>query len=424
MAVVAASAQPAPSDAAPRTRRYGPLIEDYAPYVGQSSCKPKDKPGVVAFRDLVLAAYPGTRAGSIGRACSAGGSSEHKEGRAWDWGVRAGVPEERKAAEDLLDWLLADDPRGNPHALARRLGIMYVIWRRRIWSTWARGWQVYCVKDEDGCRSPTSGNLVSPHTDHVHFSFSWPGARMRTSFWDVRRSRIADVAGDGLGGYRMVGGNGQVVARGAASYGSKQGFTKRPVVATDATPTGGGYWLLTEGGAVLAFGDARKHGRVRDAGDAVDIEGTPTGAGYWIATADGAVSAFGDAASFGDAAGQGVVVVGMAATATGRGYWLFGSRGEVLPFGDAPSLGDATGRSLPSRVVAGEAMGSDGYWLATRSGRVYAFGAARRHGKLEDGSGVPPVAGIAATPGRGGYWLVGTRGRVAAFGDAVWLGNL
>ncbi|MGW1714425.1 hypothetical protein [Streptomyces sp. NPDC002156] len=153
----------------PTTPDFGPRIDDYARYEGQRGCDPAAKPGLLAFRDLVLAAYPGTRSLGIGRECGKPGVSEHKEGRAWDWGVDAHT--QGHIADDLIDWLLATDRHGNPHALARRFGIMYIIWNRRVWQAYraGAGW------------TPYTG--TSPHTDHVHFSFGWAGARKETSWW-------------------------------------------------------------------------------------------------------------------------------------------------------------------------------------------------------------------------------------------------
>jgi hypothetical protein len=67
----------------------GPL-DDLAPYQPQTTCDPTPKPGVVGFQEIVLAAYPSTSSYGISRDCSIGGRSEHKEGRAWDWGVAVG----------------------------------------------------------------------------------------------------------------------------------------------------------------------------------------------------------------------------------------------------------------------------------------------------------------------------------------------
>ena len=150
---------------------YGPEIEAYPEYERQQRCQPRDdRPGVTGFRDLVLERYPGTRDGGIVRACHLGGPSLHKEGRAWDWMLDAGDPDEQAMADEVLEWLLETDEHGNRHAMARRLGVIYIIWDRRIWSTASPGsWQPY--------------RGASPHTDHVHIAFSDAGADAKTSYW-------------------------------------------------------------------------------------------------------------------------------------------------------------------------------------------------------------------------------------------------
>ena len=151
--------------------RYAAAIEPLAGYQAQTTCSPSAKPGVVDFTRRLLRAYPTTRSLGIVRACSAGGRSEHKEGRAFDWGVNARSAADRARVARLMTWLLKADKYGNRFAMARRLGIQYMIWNRKIWGSYAAGsgWRRY------------SG--ASPHTDHVHFSFTWAGARARTSFW-------------------------------------------------------------------------------------------------------------------------------------------------------------------------------------------------------------------------------------------------
>jgi hypothetical protein len=147
-------------------------LDDRAPYQPQSTCDPTPKPGVVGFQAIVLAAYPGTPSYGISRDCSIGGRSEHKEGRAWDWGVAVSDPAQDAAARQVFDWLFRADARGRRFAMARRLGVMYIIYNRRIWGSYRarKGWRPYVG--------------ANPHTDHVHFSFSWEGARKQTSYWD------------------------------------------------------------------------------------------------------------------------------------------------------------------------------------------------------------------------------------------------
>jgi hypothetical protein len=185
---ILASATPAQAKV-PVTPNFGPLIEDYAGYDGQDTCKPKPKPGVVAFKNLVLETYPTTGAGNISRACNIGGTSEHKEGRAWDWGVNAAIESQKKKATNLLGWLFATDKHGNKHAIARRVGIMYIVWNRRMWGAWNPGWETYCVQKGNKCVDPDDGSVKHPHRDHMHISFSWPGARKETSFWHPELSK-------------------------------------------------------------------------------------------------------------------------------------------------------------------------------------------------------------------------------------------
>jgi hypothetical protein len=187
--VLAVGQTPRSAMAAPATPSFGPVIEDYAPYQGQKRCRPKPKPGVVAFEELLLEAYPDSTWFGISRPCKVGGQSEHKEGRALDWARAASDPVQRAEGKEVLSWLLATDAYGNRHAMIRRLGIMYVVWNRRIWSTWERGWEVYCIQRGPRCKDPDSKAALVPHTDHVHFSFGWPGARMLTSFWHSELSQ-------------------------------------------------------------------------------------------------------------------------------------------------------------------------------------------------------------------------------------------
>lgn len=145
-------------------------IEPFPSYDGQSTCSPTTKTGTGRFRAMVMAALGGTDLG-IGRACNIGGTSEHKEGRAWDWGMNANSSADRAKVQRLMTWLLATDGAGNKYAMARRLGIMYIIWNRQMFRLYRpeSGWQSY------------SG--PSPHIDHVHFSLTRAGGAGTTSYW-------------------------------------------------------------------------------------------------------------------------------------------------------------------------------------------------------------------------------------------------
>lgn len=182
-------------------------IEPYASHEPQTTCSPTAKPGTVVLRDSLLGVHPVTRNLGIVRACHLGGRSEHKEGRAFDWGAYVHRPLERAAVERFLAQLLATDADGNRHALARRMGVMYVIWNGSIWSASraGEGWRRY------------SG--PSPHTDHVHISLNWAGARGQTSFF-TQNLAAAGVLG--------------LVPPGATVPTSDTGGTSAP-----ATPIGG-----------------------------------------------------------------------------------------------------------------------------------------------------------------------------------------
>jgi hypothetical protein len=174
------------ASAAPVTPAFGPTIDGYASYDPQTACEPSPKPGVLDFRDLLNMTY-GNHTAFIDRSCDDPAVSEHKEGRALDYMLDVNNATENAIANDILNWLLATDQYGNRHAMARRLGIMYIIRNRQIWASYraSEGWRPY-----DGS---------NPHTDHIHFSFSWAGALRNTTWWTARNGANAVAAGDVTG---------------------------------------------------------------------------------------------------------------------------------------------------------------------------------------------------------------------------------
>lgn len=137
-------------------------VDPASPYAPQVSCSPADLAGPTKLRELVMKTYGVGGRGNISRSCTQG-VSEHSEGRAWDWMVNVKVKKEKAAVADFLAWLTADKGVN-----ARRLGIMYVIYNQKIWGIY---------REKDGWRKS------SGHTDHIHVSFGWAGARANTSFW-------------------------------------------------------------------------------------------------------------------------------------------------------------------------------------------------------------------------------------------------
>jgi hypothetical protein len=176
--------------AAPATPNFNGGIEPFPEYDGQTTCSPSTKPGMAAFMRIVYANYGGGSLG-VGRGCGAGGQSEHKEGRAWDWAMNAGSAADRATVQRLMNWLFATDRQCNRYAVARRIGMMYIIWNHRMFRMYDvdRGW------------APYSGS--SPHTDHVHFSLTRDGGAGRVSWynpvyqappgWTPGRRRVRDT---------------------------------------------------------------------------------------------------------------------------------------------------------------------------------------------------------------------------------------
>lgn len=144
-------------------------FEEYTPYQGQVSCDPHAKAGTVAFSRLIMGKFGGRSLGIV-RACSVGSTSEHKEGRAFDWGLNAHKAADRKKANRAIKWL-TEEVNGVEALRAKKLGVMYMIWNKKMWRGYdpEAGWQPYTG--------------ASPHTDHVHISLTWSGATKRTSFW-------------------------------------------------------------------------------------------------------------------------------------------------------------------------------------------------------------------------------------------------
>lgn len=169
----------------PVSRSFGSAIEPPVPYQpAAAQCNPAndfDKPGPIAFEKLLVTTYGAVVGGepvlnSISRPCD-GTISEHHEGRALDWGMDFRNPAMRFDGELVLVWLFATDSYGNTDAMARRLGIMYVIWNSQIYGSW---------DNYQAQPYPCGSDPVICHVTHMHFSFDWAGALAQTSFFTGR----------------------------------------------------------------------------------------------------------------------------------------------------------------------------------------------------------------------------------------------
>jgi peptidoglycan hydrolase-like protein with peptidoglycan-binding domain len=166
-----------PGSPAPST-----AIEPLAPYVPQVSCDPKQRPGTVKLARLLATTYRSFSAtdwASTYNCGTDGSTSEHYDGRAIDWMVGVHNAKQRAAATAVISWLLATDKAGHRFAIARRLGVMYLIYDNRMWGAWSGRWEAY-----DNCaKRPQRANDNACHRTHMHISLSWTGAMGRTSYW-------------------------------------------------------------------------------------------------------------------------------------------------------------------------------------------------------------------------------------------------
>ncbi|MEE8476715.1 MAG: hypothetical protein V3S19_00010 [Gemmatimonadales bacterium] len=175
MTVAAAAATPPPTPSFPAT------IDNYAknaPWV----CDPTVKPGTKAFADLLKSTY-GYGYSGLTRSCGAtsgAGRSYHKMGLAFDWSVTVYDAANRNTGNEVIAWLLATDEHGNKHALARRLGVVTIIWNDKVWRASTREW-----RDFDALRSCGSTSEGCRHRNHMHFTLSADGAYQRTSWWNA-----------------------------------------------------------------------------------------------------------------------------------------------------------------------------------------------------------------------------------------------
>lgn len=168
-------AAPAVADAAP--------IEDYAAYEPQTHCSPRAKPGTAYLGRWVVKRYGGGF-GGISRRCKGGGTSEHKEGRAFDWTLDATKKADRQRAKAFLERVFRADADGNTDAWARRMGIMYLIWNDHMYPAW-NGFEAEPYLSSS-CKSRRKCSTTLRHRNHLHVSLSRDGCWGRTSWFEGR----------------------------------------------------------------------------------------------------------------------------------------------------------------------------------------------------------------------------------------------
>ena len=159
-------------------------VEGYPRYEPQTACKPRAKVGTRVLAAWIVTRYGGRSAG-ISRSCAGGSTSEHKEGRAFDWALDARSAADRARASRLLKALFATGPSGEPAELARRMGVMYVIWNDQMYASYER----YQPKRyrSSSCRRLRTCSPTLRHRDHMHISLTRAAGRARTSWFAGRR---------------------------------------------------------------------------------------------------------------------------------------------------------------------------------------------------------------------------------------------
>jgi hypothetical protein len=182
----------------PKTPTGLPLaIEPLAQEISQTSCDPFIKPWTAKLANLLMQTYPATSYASTYACGTDGPVSEHYDGRAIDWMVSIRNAGQYADAQAFISWLLATDAHGNRYAMARRLGVQYVIYNNRIWESWDAKWDAY-----NSCASqPSRSYDTSCHRDHMHISLGWNGGMGVTTFWtkhvaayvDQGPCRVADL---------------------------------------------------------------------------------------------------------------------------------------------------------------------------------------------------------------------------------------
>ena len=224
-------------------------------------------------------------------------------------------------------------------------------------------------------------------------------------------------------GYWLVRNDGAVKGFGdAANHGTRYGLSWIPIMGIAAGS--GGFWLVDLAGNVFPMGAPNVGYAFHAASFIVGITATPSGRGYWLDGADGAVYSFGDAKFYGptthlrlNAAMDGI------AGHPGGGYYEVAGDGGIFAWG-APFHGSTGGMHLNKPIVGMAAVpNGTGYWEVASDGGVFSFGGARFHGSTGALHLNAPVVGMTATPDGGGYWMVASDGGIFSFGDAHYYGR-
>ncbi len=157
-------------------------VDDYASYQGENGCRHRPMKGTKQLAAWMTTSLDGGTAYASMRACSSS-TSEHQDGRAIDWMMDATKAADRTEVEEFLESLFATDADGEEHALARRMGIMYIIWNDHMYRAYGNP---HFAKDDylsSSCPSRKRCSKTLRHRDHVHISLSKAGGRAETTWF-------------------------------------------------------------------------------------------------------------------------------------------------------------------------------------------------------------------------------------------------
>lgn len=185
---LAAAGPAATAATAPPPKTFTAPIESWpTPWTSEKGCDSTVKPGPKRLSDLIAGTW-GTFGGfGTDRTCHATSEDGHDDYRAVDWMATSKNSTQKAAAESFIAWLTAKDAQGDPAAMARRLGVMYVIWNNRMWRSYAHNgnpagsWETYLSCGSSSWATSTYDTTC--HRNHVHVSLTPDGAWARTSYW-------------------------------------------------------------------------------------------------------------------------------------------------------------------------------------------------------------------------------------------------
>lgn len=149
-----------------------------------------------------------------------------------------------------------------------------------------------------------------------------------------------------------------------------------------------GYRMVNASGVVKCFGNATHHGdrpplvpgtflngSALTVDYIVDMVRTPSGFGYWLLSWGGKIFAYGDATPFAHIPLNDAIYTAIEKTADGTGVWVLDAKGRVTPRGSAAIHGWTPGlRDGEAAMDMARSKDGSGYLVLTSVGKVYAFG--------------------------------------------------